>query len=109
MNVELKALLDLVFDGESLVVQLVAKANFMVLLPQIFKILSMDVPPAVSNWSDLAAEIAALPGSAQEADLIAYIEQKFAGAYDNAKAQLILADILSLLQAAAKLGFDLKK
>lgn len=109
MNTELKALLDLIFDGESLVAKLVAKQNFFTLLPQVFSILTADLPNAVNNWGSLQAEIAALPGTAQEADLVAYVQKKFALAVsDDAKAQAILAAVLKVVLGAADLATALK-
>lgn len=98
MNVELKALLALVFDGIALGEQALAKVSLFTLLASAGQMLIGDLPPVIANWSDLMNEIKALSGSKQEQDLVAYIESRFAGV-GNDKAQKILAASLVAIQA----------
>lgn len=102
MNSELKSLINLVFDAEGMVAALIAKENFFTLLPKVFSVLTQDLPSAITNWGDLKNEIAALSGSAQEADLLAFIQSKFILAIPSEKAQAILAAILKLVMDLAQ-------
>lgn len=97
MNTELKALFSLVLDGYQIVQSAIAKQNFFFFLPQIYQV-AMDIAPAVANWNDLQPEILALSGSEQEADLAAFIEQKFGVIGAGPEAQAVVSASLKLIQ-----------
>lgn len=97
MNVELKALVSLALDGFKAAQLSAQKANFVLaILPALYHVAS-DVPAVVSNWGDLKAEIEALPGSAQEADLLAFVSGKFATIAPGSHPQAILNAVLKLV------------
>lgn len=99
MNVELKALLDVCFDGLQLGEDAIHKSYFS-LVGDLVKILG-DLPAAANNFSDLQAEIAALTGKDQQADLIAYMEAKFKESpFNSEKAQVIISKALVVVQGA---------
>ncbi len=108
MNTALKAILQLIFD--SLVIEqdaVVAKKSFLALLPDLFPLLA-DLVAAVPTFTDLPAEIKALGGSAQEADLIAFIETKFGSALPSGKAAAILAASLKTILDIVQDGLALE-
>lgn len=98
MNTELKAILQLAFDLFAVGKDAVEKANFVtVLLPVLYKI-AADIPAVVSGASDLLPELKVLPGSAQEADLISFIQSQVVSAgVTDAKAQAILQAALKIV------------
>lgn len=99
MNLELKAILDLIFDAVIAGEHAIQKKSFAEMLPDIYKIVA-DVPAVVVNHASFMAEIKALPGSEQEKDLIAYVVQKFALVDNDAKAQKILSASLMIAEHA---------
>ena len=74
MNVELKALVDIIFDGINLTEDLVS-VNYSKVISDAISLFEA-APQAIQNISDFLPEIVALSGSEQEQDLIAYIETK---------------------------------
>jgi len=101
MNTELKALIKLALDLFKAGKAAIAKQDFVtVLIPAIYQAAS-DIPAVSSNFSQLQSDISALAGSAQEADLIAYIISEFDGAGDE-KAKDILAAVLKLVADVAQ-------
>lgn len=105
MNTELKSFLDIAFEGVT-TVEDILKKNYASLIGDLL-LAADEVPSIVSHFSDLPAEIEALKGSAQEADLISYIETKFSG-ISTSKAQAILAAGLKLVTDLAQDGLALK-
>lgn len=103
MDVELKDIVDLLWDGVN-VAEDVAQKAYLSLPGALAKMLA-DAPGAMENINDLQAEITALPGADQEADMKAYIEQKFSS--EPAKTQLILAATLLAAQTAVTLAQNL--
>lgn len=101
MNTELKAMLELAFDGFEVGQKVVAKENFFNLLPKLFEILTQDVPSVVLNIEQFDDELKHLAEPAVQADLIAFIKLKFASVSDDHKAQAILAAALKLVQDVA--------
>ena len=101
MNTELKALITLIFDGLKVGQDVLLKKNFVSLLPDMFD-LAKDAPSALNNVSSLLTEIKALAGTAQEADLIAFIETKFSVTTGSPKAVAILHAVLKLVQNGAQ-------
>lgn len=98
MNTELKLLLDAGFDAAN-VAQDVLKHDYISMVGAMTKLMA-DTPSILANLGDLEAEIQELPGTAQESDLVAYIEQKFAGV-GTPKAQSILACALKVIEDLA--------
>ena len=96
MNVELKDLLDVAFDGIALGQDALAK-NYLSIMGDVAK-LTADAPGAIANFPDLQAELNQLQNPANQADLINYIETKFKGQFSSDKAQTILAGALQLVQ-----------
>lgn len=105
MNTELKSFLDIAFEGVT-TVEDILKKNYASLIGDLL-LAADEVPSIVSHFSDLPAEIEALKGSAQEADLISYIETKFSG-ISTSKAQVILAAGLKLVTDLVQDGLALK-
>lgn len=97
MNTELKAMIDLIFDGEKILAGLVKKQTFLYMLPALFEFATVDLPSVIASYSDLKPEIEALPGSDAEMDLVVYIQAKFNSAVSNEKSQAILATALKLV------------
>lgn len=107
MNSELKSLIQLAVDGLKVGQDVIQKKDFVLgIVPDLYKAAS-DIPAVAANWGQLEAEIKALAGSTQEADLIAYIISKFDGA-DNAKAQKILSASLNLVMNLVQNSIALK-
>lgn len=102
MNAELKALIDLVFDSEEIILSLVKKQNYLSILSKVMSMVMGDVPSAALNWSDLSAELKALPGSVQETDLSAYVEQKFQAVLPAGKGSDAVHAILKLVVDVAQ-------
>jgi len=98
MNIELKAMLQLIMDLFHFATDAQAKRNSMILFQDLFQIASSDVPAVVASFTDLKAEIVALPGVQQQTDLIAFIQQNFAAAGTSTIAQEILAQALNVIQ-----------
>lgn len=102
MNTELKALIALAWDLGALGVDVATSKGTVQEGVDGSKLLT-DVPAVFANWSDLSAEIKALPGTAQEADLIAFIASKAAGLGLSVKAETVLANALAWAQSTATL------
>lgn len=102
MNTELKALVVAAWAFGLLAADVVTKQALLKDEGDAVAFLS-DIPGAVSDWGDLSAEIKALPGSAQEADLLAFIAEKAAGLGLSVKAESILSASLAWAQATASL------
>lgn len=105
MNTELKNFLDVAFDGYKLVTDIESKSYFAI-VGDLFEA-AKTMPSIISNFGDLSAEIEALPGSEQQADLVSYVETKFAN-IGSAKAQLILSASLKLVMDLITDGVALK-
>lgn len=93
-NIEIKYLIDIAFEGVSVVEDIVNK-SYVSMITDMVK-LAESLPSAISNFSDLQTEIAALPGTTQEQDLVSYIESKFSG-IGTPKAQSILSVALKMI------------
>lgn len=102
MNIELKAILSVVFDVMKCGKDLIEKKGISEMIGDLEK-LGFAIPQVVSNWSSLQEEISALPGSAQEADLIAFVIASFAEIDSDAHAQKILN---AALQMASHFSVD---
>lgn len=108
MNLELKALFQLALDGFTAGKAAIAKSNFVtVVLPDLYK-LAADIPAVAASWSDLKAEIDALAGSQQEADLVAYVIANVPNVTTNAHAALIVDAVLDLVTAVVQKGVALE-
>jgi hypothetical protein len=100
MNTELKALIGTAFDGEKLVVDTLKK-NYFSLISDAMAVMS-DVPADIGGFSDLQNEIKELSNPANEADLVAFVQQKFASVQvlSSAKAQQVISATVNLISAA---------
>lgn len=108
MNAAIKAILALLFDALTIEQDaVVSKKNFLALLPDLFPLLS-DLVASVPTFSDLPAEIKALGGTAQEADLISFIEGKFGAGIASGKAATILAAALKIVTDMVQDGLALE-
>lgn len=98
MNLELKSILSVLFDlvqvGED-----VYEKNYTALAGKLVSVIS-QVPTLVAHAGELQAEISALPGTAQEADLIAFIETKLVGLPGGDAAQVCAACLKILIHSA---------
>lgn len=101
MNIELKAMLQLVLDVFHFATDAQAKKNSVILFQDLFKIASSDVPAVVASFHDLSAEIEALKDSQVQADLLTFIQKNFAAEGTSAIAQEILAKALNVIQTNA--------
>ncbi len=109
MNQLLKALLDVAFDGLKLTEDSIAK-NYFSIFGDMTGLIG-DVPSVIANFSDLSNELKSLAGSDQEADLVEYVKEKFKLSGSSAKAQIILAAGLKMVQdlvVVVQDGLDLK-
>lgn len=95
MNTELKAMVGFTFGMIKVGEDLIQKKGLTEMVPDLEK-LGMLVVPVVSNYSTLLDEIKALPGSAQEADLMEFVISEFALVSGDPKAQAILAASLKM-------------
>ena len=97
MNTELKALVTVLVTTGSLVIDFVDKKGAAAEMADGEK-LFLSVQPAVTNWSDLKAEIAALSVPANQQDLEAFVIAQVAGV--PAKAQAIIAATIKAAEVA---------
>lgn len=107
MNVELKALLTLVFDAIELGKSAAVKKNFILLLPKLYELVT-DIPLAVKNWNDLPQEIASLPGTPEEDDLLKFVEERFGTLLNTAHMPVILSAGLKSIQDVVALAQAIK-
>lgn len=100
MNTELKALISTMFDGEKLVEDSIKK-NYFGLITDGMALLG-DAPGDIAGFGDLQAEIKGLANPANEADLVAFIQQKFASieVLSAPKAQAVISAIVNMVAAA---------
>jgi len=103
-NAEFKAILVLVFDAVSLGKDAISK-NYFGLMGDVSKMV-LDLPAAISNFSDLQNEINALKDPAAQSDLIAFIETQFSAQIPSDKAQAILAASLKIVQDSVQVVQD---
>lgn len=106
MNIELKALLKLVLDSVKAGKAALDKQDFVTgLIPKLYAV-AADVPVVVAGWKTLPAEWATLvgPGTAEEADLLAFIGSEVGGILSDDHAKTVLAAVLKL---AADVAMDI--
>lgn len=106
MNIELKAMLTVVFKLFSLGKDLVAKAGIVQDMTDL-ESLGLSIPAVISGFSDAQSEVLALDQPANLADILAFISVSFAGIDSDAKAQAILSAALNLASGIALNGYQL--
>jgi hypothetical protein len=99
MNVELKAMLTVLFKLFALGKDLVLKAGVVQDMTDVTSI-ALAIPAVILNFSDVQAEVKLLADPAHLADALAFVASQFIGIDSDAKAQAIL-------NAALKLASDL--
>ena len=103
MNVELKAILTILFAFGKLAKDVVEKAGITQNIADL-EVIAVGIPAAVSNFSDLQAEISALESNpAAMTDILAFIGSQFTGISGDAHAQAILSAACKLI---ADIGVD---
>lgn len=109
MNKELKDVLEAVFDSIDLGKKAVAGQNVVRLLPDIYEVM-MDLPEAAKNFNLIDDEIKkALPGSPEEADIVAFVKAKFAqDVSSDAHAAAIVEASLKVLSSVFALVLAVK-
>lgn len=95
MNVELKAMLTVLFKLFTLGKDLITKQGVIQDMTDVTAI-ALAVPAVIGNWSDLQAEVKLLDQPANLADILAFIAAGFVGIDSDAKAQAILNASLKL-------------
>lgn len=108
MNVELKALLQAVFDLVKLIEDAVAKKSFPELFPGLYKLAS-DIPAIIANWNDLLPELQKLDGVEADMDLIAFVSSQLANVTQDQHAKNIVAASLDLLMTVGQKAYALQK
>ena len=100
MNTELKVLISTMFDGEKFVQDTISK-NYFALVSDGLALLS-DAPGDIAGFSDLQNEIKGLSQPANEADLIAFVQQKFSSIeiLSTPKAQTIIGAIVNMIASS---------
>lgn len=104
MNTELKAILDEIFAGMKLAEDGVSK-NYIALVSDAVSFISA-LPSVMANLGSLEQEIQSLKGSAQESDLLAYLEKQFSAHLQGAKAQGVLSTATKVVQDAISMVQD---
>jgi hypothetical protein len=99
MNVELKAMLTVLFKMFALGEDLITKQGVIQDMTDVTAI-ALAVPAVITNWNDVSAEVKLLDQPANLADILAFIAAGFVGIDSDAKAQAIL-------NASLKLASDL--
>jgi hypothetical protein len=103
MNQGLKALITSLFDLEKLTIDSVNR-NYALLAFDSMAIMG-DISQDVALSAGIQAECVALQNAANQADLVSFLQAKFAGIeqLSNAKAQAILVAVVGLVNAGIAL------
>lgn len=97
MNIELKAMLTVLFKLFDLGKDLIVKAPVTSDISDAEAIM-MGIPAIIANWNDISAEVKLLETPANLADLLAFITAQFVGIDSDAHAQGILTASLKLAE-----------
>lgn len=107
MNTVLKSMVQLVFDGVTVGQDIYRRTNVVLMISPLVKF-AEDAFSVFSNIGDLPAELAALPGEAQQQDMLSYTQSAFKGIV-SAKAQAILTPALAIVESLGTNGVLLVK
>lgn len=101
MNTELKSLISTLFVGEQLVSDVAAGKSYFALLSDAIALLGV-LPADVSGFPDLLIEMQALSNPINSADLVAYVQKRFAiiEVLSTDKAENIVSAIIHLIGSA---------